>query len=244
MARLLGARGTDVVLVARGEERLRSLAEELSAGHPGLRTEVLTADLTTDAGMAAVEARLADASRPVDLLVNNAGFGAAGRFVEQDAQRWADMIACNVTAVVRLTRAAVPGMIERARGNVVNVSSVAGAQPVPGTAVYGSTKAFVTSFSEALHEELRGTGVAVTAVLPGFTRTEFQERAGHLDATRGLPGFLWQDAAAVAAEALDAAARGRAVVVCGRLNKVAVAAVGSLPRTVKRRAAALVTSRI
>lgn len=243
MARQLGARGTDVVLVARDRARLQALADELAAGHPGLSAEVLTADLTTADGMAAVEARLADRARPVDLLVNNAGFGASGDFLDLDGGRWTDMVTCNVTALMRLTRAALPGMVERGRGSVLNVSSLTALQPVPGSAVYAATKAFVTSFTESLHEELRGTGVTVTAAHPGFTRTEFQTRAGHESLTRGLPGFVWQDAGPVAAECLDAAARGRAMVVCGSLNKLAATLTGPVPRWLKRRASGQVTKR-
>jgi uncharacterized protein len=243
MARQLGSRGTDLVLVARDEGRLTALAHELTAARAGLVAEVLPADLTTTDGIAAVEARLADPHRPVDLLVNNAGFGASGDFCDVDADRWTDMVTCNVTALMRLTRAALPGMVERGRGAVLNVSSLTALQPVPGSAVYAATKAFVTSFTESLHEELRGTGVTATTALPGFTRTEFQLRAGHESLTRGLPGVVWQDAGPVAAEALDAAAKGRASVVCGPLNKVAASLAGPAPRWLKRRAAGQVTKR-
>jgi uncharacterized protein len=243
MARQLGTRGTDLVLVARDQSRLQALADELTAARAGLTVEVLPADLTTTEGIAALEARLADPARPIDLLVNNAGFGASGDFLDHDADRWTDMVACNITAVMRLTRAALPGMVERSRGAVLNVSSVTALQPVPGSTVYAATKAFVTSFTESLHEELRGTGVTATVAHPGFTRTEFQTRAGHESLTRGLPGFVWQDAGAVAAESLDAAARGRALVVCGPLNKVAATLTGPAPRWLKRRASGQVTKR-
>jgi uncharacterized protein len=243
MARQLGARGTDLVLVARDEARLRALADELTEARPGLQVEVLPADLTTLEGTASVEARLGDHDRPIDLLVNNAGFGASGDLCDLDADRWTDMVTCNVTALVRLTRAALPGMVDRGRGAVLNVSSLTALQPVPGSAVYAATKAFVTSFTESVHEELRGTGVTATTALPGFTRTEFQLRAGHESLTRGIPEVLWQDAGAVAAEALDATARGRALVVCGPLNKLAATLTGPAPRWLKRRASGQVTKR-
>ncbi|HEY3241638.1 MAG TPA: SDR family oxidoreductase, partial [Acidimicrobiia bacterium] len=173
LARRLAARGCHLVLVARTEPALEKLASELSAAH-GVDVEVLPADLITEEGVAAVEARLAqDGAPPVDLLVNNAGYGSAGPFAELDPARVAGEVRLNVLALVRLTRAAVPGMVARGRGSVLNVSSVASLQPLPNMATYAATKAFVTSFSESLHEELRGRGVTVTALLPGFTRTGF-----------------------------------------------------------------------
>ena len=129
-------------------------------------------------------------------------------------------------------------MVARRAGGVLNVSSIAGMQPTPRNATYGATKAFVTSFTQSVHEELRGTGVRATVVCPGFTRTEFQVRAG-IDSSR-VPGFLWQSAEAVAAGALDALERGRAVYVPGTLNRLTAGVVGFLPDSLTRRAAALV----
>jgi uncharacterized protein len=231
MARQLAERGVDLVVVARREAQLRALADALP-----VHVEVLAADLADEDGLAAVEARLAERARPVDLVVNNAGFGANGDFLEVDLDISRRMLAVNVTAVMRLTHAALQAMVERGHGSVVNVSSMASLQPSPGLSLYAATKAFVTTFSESLHGELDGTGVTVTAVLPGFTRTEFQERAGYGDdADHGLPAFVWQDAASVAAEALAAAERGRATVVTGRINKVAAAVTAPIPRSVRRR---------
>ena len=229
MARQLAERGVDLVVVARSGDRLRELAKDLTVD-----VEVLPVDLGLDAGVAQVEERLADDERLIDLLVNNAGFGANGDFLEVAPEVSLEMLAVNVTAVVRLTRAALPGMVRRRRGAVVNVSSMASLQPSPGLSLYAATKAFVTTFTESLHGELEGTGVTVTAVLPGFTRTGFQERAGYRDDDHGLPSFVWQDADTVAAESISAAEKGKALVVTGSLNKVVAAVTGPLPRRVKR----------
>lgn len=242
MARHLAAAGTDLVVVARDEARLDGLASELATAHD-VSVEVLPADLTTDAGVTSVAARLQATDAPVDLLVNNAGFGVNGDFLDVEPERLVGMIDLNVTALVRLTRAALPAMLAARRGTVMNISSLASLQPSPGFAVYGATKAFVTTFGESVHEELRGTPVTVTTVLPGFTRTEFQERAGYADPGHGIPDLLWQDAPTVAAEALAGAAKGRALVVCGPLNKATAIATGPLPRGLKRRAVAMVARR-
>jgi short-subunit dehydrogenase len=238
MARQLGAAGVPTVIVARRADRLEALAAEV----PGL--EVLVADLLTPAGIAAVAARLADAARPVDLLVNNAGFGRSGRFVEVDADASAEQVELNVTALVRLTRAALPALVARGRGAVLNVSSVAGFQPGPGAAVYAATKAFVTSFTESLHEELRGTGVTATALCPGYTRTEFQEVSGAVDDVAKLPSFAWLAADQVARDGLRDAAAGRVLSIPGTQYKAFVAAGSVVPRTLKRRIAGWVGERV
>jgi short-subunit dehydrogenase len=236
----LAARGDGVVLVARDRARLEALAKDLGASH-GVPAEVLVADLTDPEQLAVVEARLADRDRPIDVLVNNAGFGTNGRLHELDRDTEAREVNLNVVALVRLTHAALGPMVERGRGAVLNVSSLAGGQPTPGNATYGATKAFVSSFTQSVHEELRGTGVKVTVVCPGFTRTEFQERAG-IDSSK-VPGFLWQSAEEVAAGALDALDHNRAVYVPGTLNRVAAGFVSVLPDALTRRAAAFVVER-
>jgi short-subunit dehydrogenase len=173
----LAERGHDVVLVARDTARLEGVAKEIREG-AGAGAEILTADLTDPVGLATVEARVSDAARPVDLLVNNAGFGTYGTFSELPVERETQEIQLNVVALVRLTHAALGGLVERGRGGVINVASIGGLQPTPGYATYGATKAFVISFTEAIHEELKGTGVRAMALSPGFTRTEFQDNAG------------------------------------------------------------------
>jgi hypothetical protein len=242
VARQLAAEGTDLVVAARDGERLAELAAELTGRDPDVAVEVLRADLADAVQLAAVEARVADPERPVDLVVNNAGFGTYGPLVEADIDLEEQEIRVNVVAVVRLTHAALGPMVTRGRGTIMNIASVAGIQAVPGNATYGATKAFVASFGEAVAGELAGTGVTLTTVLPGFTRTQFQRRAGIED--RAIPGLAWQSAAECAAEALAAARAGEPWVVTGTLNKVAVAFAGPVPRRLKRWAAARVARRM
>jgi short-subunit dehydrogenase len=239
IASQLAGGGTDLVLVARTAAALEDVAA--LARRRGVEADVLPADLADPDDVVAVETRLA-AHPPVDLLVNNAGFGTYGQFHTLDIDEELREIAVNVVAPVRLTRAVLGGMVDRGRGWIMNISSMASLQPSPRNATYGATKAFVTSFSESLHEELRGTGVRVTAVLPGFTRTEFQASAG-LGDTGGLPGFVWQEAEDCAAAALAGTRAGRAVVVPGRLNKVTAAAAAGLPRGAKRRLVGVLSTR-
>lgn len=242
ITRQLAARGTHIVAVARDEQRLEALAREVAEAHEGVEVEVLPADLSDPAQLAIVETRVGDTVRPVELLVNNAGFGTYGRFRDLDRDREEQEIRLNVVAPVRLTHAALAPMLARNRGSIMNVSSVAGLQATPGNATYGATKAFLASFSEAIHEELVGTGVTLTVVLPGFTRTDFQERAG-IDG-RDIPRFAWQSAEECAAEALAGTRAGKAWVVPGRLNRVAAAGVGVAPRGLTRLVAGRVARRI
>jgi len=231
-ARALAARGHDLVLIARRRERLDSLAKELAEAH-AITARVEPVDLTSpEARAPLVEALTED---PPDLLVNNAGFGTAGRLAELPAQGELAQLRLNVEALVELTRAALPGMIARGRGAVVNVSSLAGEFPAPYNATYGATKAFVTSFTEALHEELRGTGVKVQVLLPGFTRTEFQEVAG-VDAAR-VPAAAWMDAEEVVRASLTSLGRGELRCVPGGMNKGLAAAMSLVPRALVRRIA-------
>jgi short-subunit dehydrogenase len=235
-ARLLAERGHDLVLVARDRARLEALAKDLEAAH-GNRSEVLAADLTTPEPLAAIEARAAS----VDVLVNNAGFGTFGNFHELDIDVEDREIRLNVLTVVRLTHAAARGMVQRGRGGILNVASLAGFQPTPNDATYAATKAFVLSFTQAIHEELKGTGVSVTVLAPGFTRTEFQERASF--DPKSVPGLLWQDAEPVARAGLDGLARNRAVVVSGAINRVAAGLSSVAPYALSRRVAHVVVKR-
>lgn len=187
-ATALADRGNDLVLVARDAERLTSLADQLSAKY-GIDCETLPADLADASTLRHIEDRLASASPPIDTLVNNAGFGLGTGFLASsldDEQRLLDVL---VRAVLRLTKAALPGMVERGSGTVLNVSSVAGFAPY-GT--YGAAKAWVTSFSESVAGEVDRHGVRVLAVCPGFIRTEFHERADI--SMKRLPGFMWLSA--------------------------------------------------
>jgi uncharacterized protein len=200
--RRLAADGHALVLVARDADRLRQLADELSAEY-GSPVEVMAADLADPVQLARVEARLSDPERPVDMLVNNAGSSLGRRFLRTTIEEQEKLLDVLVRAVQRLTYAALRGMVDRGRGAVVNVSSVASYVP---RSTYGAAKAWVTSFSEALAVEMRGTGVRVMAVLPGYTRTEFHQRAGI--GAHG-PGMLWLSADRVADEALRDLKRGR-----------------------------------
>jgi len=233
-ARRFAGLGRRVVLVARRERRLEELAAELRKAH-GAEVEVLAADLTDPAGLASVERRLADPARPVDLLVNNAGGGARPPlpFAEQDVEHELGKIALNVTAPVRLARAVLPGMIERGRGGVLNVSSVMGFWPQPRGVTYGAAKAFVTAFSESLHCEAAPHGVHVTAVCPGFTRRgPGGARGGPRRFT--LPDFAWLERDDVAREALAAVASGVPVYVPGPPYRAAILAFRLLPRAAAR----------
>ena len=200
-AQALAGRGYDLVLVARDEVRLEDTAGDLRATY-GVAVEVLPADLADRAQLARVEARLADPDHPVDLLVNNAGFGLKRRFLDNDADAETAMLDVLVTAVLRLTHAALGPMSERGHGGVINVSSVAAFLP-RGT--YSAAKSWVNSFSEWAAQEYRPRGVTVTCLCPGFTRTEFHER---MDVARGT-GPLWLDADALVARALSDFDKGR-----------------------------------
>ena len=239
-AQALAARAHDLVLVARDVTRLDALAAELTSAH-GTRCEVLGADLVSDAGRAAVEARLRDRDAPIDLLVNNAGIGAFGPFVDIDIDAQVGEIELNVVALVRLTHAALESMGDRGQGAILQISSVAGYQPAPSSATYAATKAFVNSFSHSVHEEARRVGVHVMLVCPGYTHTEFHERAGI--GPSGLPEFLWQSADEVVATALRDLDRGRSVSVPGAINRVVAAGSSVTPAIVSRRIAGLVVRR-
>ena len=238
IAKQLAAQKCDLILVARRADRLEALAAELRAAE-GITVEVLAADLTNVDDLAKVEVRLADQSRPVDLLVNNAGFGTLGNFAELPIDVEDREIRLNVIAVVHLTRAALPGMIARKRGWIMNVSSVAGFQAGPTMATYCSTKAFVTSFTESISEELKGTGVSATAVCPGVTSTEFQQVAGQGASIDKLPKAAIMTADEVAAAALKATEKGTVIAVTGLPNRMLVGLTSMLPRVVTRKVAGL-----
>jgi len=239
-ARALAARGHDLVLVARDGARLGGVAAELRGRH-GITADVLAADLVSNEGLRAVEARLGDDDVPVDILVNNAGMGTYGEFVDLDVCHEVREIELNVLALVRLTHAALGGMVPRGEGAVLNISSLAAYQPDPMSATYGATKAFVNSFSHAVHEEVRRRGVHVMVVCPGYTHTEFHERAG-LGPTQ-VPEFMWQSPEEVVEAALRDLDRRRALSIPGALNKTLGALSSSVPAGITRWVAGQVTRR-
>lgn len=230
----LGRAGVPTVVVARRRDRL----DVLAARYDGF--EVIAADLTTDAGQRAVVERISDPARPIDLVVNNAGFGTVGPFHELDPDRLAREIALNVGAVTRLSHAALTSMVPRGRGWLLNVSSVAGFQSAPRLAVYAATKAFVTTLTEGLHEEARGTGIHVTALCPGLTPTEFQQVSSPDGEFDGVPAVLLTSAEQVARVGLADVIDGKALSVPGVAYKTLVMAGGVAPRGLVRRVAGVV----
>jgi short-subunit dehydrogenase len=224
----LARRGHPVLAVARRNERLSALADEVNA--TGGKLEPLVADLSTTAGVEALLARAA--SLEIELLVNNAGTATYGPFNSTPAERELELVRLNVEAIVALTRRLLPEMEARGRGGIINVASQMAFQPMPYFAAYAASKAFVLSLSEALAEELRGTGVRVTAVAPGFVSTEFADVAGSRDPQRRFPHL---EPARVVESALRAHDRGRTVKVVGALYAFLTFAGRFAPRAVLRR---------
>jgi short-subunit dehydrogenase len=224
-ARRLAADGHNLVLVARDTERLREQATELHDRH-GIEAEVLTADLSSDAGIDAVAARLGDRKHAVDLLVNNAGFGNKGAYLDVPMADELTMLKVHCEAVLRLTSAAAGAMRERGRGGVVNVASVAAFVP-RGT--YGASKAWVVQFTQGAARDLAGSGVRLMALAPGFVRTEFHQRAGM--GTDNIPGWMWLDADKLVAAALIDLARGRTLSVPDPRYKALMGLVKVAPRS-------------
>ena len=224
----LARRGDDLVVVARTESRLDELKTDLEQRYP-VSVQVLPADLSERSGVQLVADRLADPDRPIDLLVNNAGFGLNKPFLSNPIGVEEEMLAVLVRAVLVLSHAAARSMRDRGHGAIVNVSSVAG---FLASGTYSAAKSWVTVFSESLASELRGTGVTVTALCPGFTRTEFHERAGIRG--HGIPEFMWLEADSVVRSCLDDVGKGKVISVPGPQYKVAAAALRLLPRPVVR----------
>jgi uncharacterized protein len=218
LARLFAADGFDLILTARRTERLRTLADELTLAC-NVSVHILPLDLSQPGAPAALWREIRAIAPEIDVLVNNAGFGDACDFSEEPPERVEGMIQLNIAALTALTRAALPGMVARGRGSILNVASLAGMTPGgPGMAVYFATKSYVLSFTRAIRRELRGTGVSVTALCPGATRTGF-EQAAHAEDTRLFKLAAPMDPAAVARAGYEGMRRGAAVVVPGWLNK-------------------------
>jgi short-subunit dehydrogenase len=210
IARGLARRGHGVTLAARREDRLRELADEISEEH-GVRAETVSVDVSDTEARSALKSDIEGRGLTVEVLVNNAGFGSGGKFTGLDPEEEASIIRTNVA--------------------ILNLASLISFQPVPFQATYGASKAAVLSHTEALHEELRGTGVTITAVCPGPVRTEFGEMGGFGGADDKIPDFVWLDADKVAEDAIDGMEKGERVVVPGALNQLAAFSGHYLPRS-------------
>ena len=223
-ARELARRGYDLLITARREERLVALKHALEAAH-GITVSYCRADLTTEDGIRTVEDALCGAAA-VDMLINNAGFGLGGLFSEIETHKLVDMLVMHNIVPVRLTKAVVPAMKKRGSGTIINVASTAGFIPVPGSATYPATKAFLVSFSRALEKELRHYGIRVQALCPGFTYTGFHDTPAFANFKRtDLPGIMWMRADRVVRGSLAAAEKGRVVYIPGIVNKLLVACI-------------------
>ena len=233
----LASDGYGLVLVARDQRRLDETAQRVTT--LGVEVEVLAADLGDAQQLRAVEERLRDGERPIELLVNNAGFSANQRFVGGDVESEQAQLDVMVTAVMRLSHAALPGMVDRGRGAAINVSSIASFLPF---STYSAAKAWVTTFTQSLATELEGTGVRALAACPGFVRTEFHERAG-IDVNRSNDTW-WREVDAVVTRAMDDLRRGKTISIEGRGYQAVAAATHLLPRDVVRRAERMRRSRL
>jgi short-subunit dehydrogenase len=231
-ARRLAGEVACLVLVARREDRLRSLAEEITAGAPGLSVYVESADLTDPTQLSQLFRKLQEREIVVDLLVNNAGLGDFGPFEEAPWQKLEQILRVNVLAATRIVYELVPGMVKKGRGWIINVGSIAGFQPIPFFAVYSASKAYLNSFSESLYWELLDRGIRVTVVCPGPVPTEFFDKAFRDpggSAGSLAPSFMWSSPQEVVACALRAVRLGQPRVVPGRLTSLAAAIYGSIP---------------
>lgn len=187
-----------------------------------VNAQVFPADLSDPIQVKRLETQVAEIG-DLEILINNAGFGVPGKFVEIQAERNAEMIQVHILATVRLCRAALPGMISRGRGSIINVSSIAAFMATPRNATYSATKAYLNVFSEALQDELKGTGIRVQALCPGLTHTEFHDHPGYEDYKRRIPEFFWMQAEDVVRESLDALKKGRVICIPGFKNRLIVA---------------------
>jgi short-subunit dehydrogenase len=233
-SRQLAREKYDLVLTARREDRLKSAADE-ARRLGSTRVEVIAADLCRSGAAQGLHEEIGRRGIEIDYLVNNAGFGTHGLFHQLPLDRELEQVELNVSSLVALTRLVLPAMIGRGRGTVLNVASTAAFQPVPYMATYAATKAFVLNFSEALAHELRATGVTVTALCPGPTRTGFQAVAGVNEAA--FPSFAFMDATTVVAQAIASARRGKPVRINGILNQLMAQSTRIAPRALVARIA-------
>lgn len=233
LARLLAAGGANLVLVARSHDKLAALARDLSAAHR-VQARALACDLSAPDATDRIVAELSAHGIAVDILVNNAGFATYGLFVETPADEEARLLQVNIVALTNLTKRLLPGMVERRHGRVLNVASTAGFQPGPLMAVYYASKAYVLSLSEALANETEGTGVSVTCLCPGPTKTGFQDRA-RMRESKLFTTLAVMSAADVARAGYDGMMAGRAIVIPGLSNKLAVQVLRVSPRAMATR---------
>jgi uncharacterized protein len=240
-ARRLAADGHNLVLVARDESRLSKQAAALAAAH-GITVEVLAADLTDEDGLAVVQRRLSDPASHIDLLVNSAGMSLNRSFLDSSVELEERLLSLNVRAIMRLTHAALPGMVDRRTGGIINISSTAAFAAVMPGSTYSATKAWVNNFSESMAFAVRRFGVRVMALCPGYVRTEFHQRAG-IDMSR-TPNWLWLDADRVVDDAMRSLARGRVVRVVDWRYRVIVRGMRLVPQRLVQRVSRDVRGRI
>lgn len=239
LAKLFAAEGCSLVLVARRHDQLVQLADELTGLH-GTKSRIIVKDLSQPSAPDEIVNELQAEGVAIDELVNNAGFGDLNPFNDQDIQRQADMLQVNVVALTRLTRLLLPAMIRKGQGGILNVGSVAGFMPGPGWSIYSATKAYVVSFSEALGDELRGTGVRVTCLAPGATETGF----AHVASADTLMVFRHAMRAAKVARLGHRGFRnGKRLVVTGFFNQFSVFMLRFLPRWLPRRVFAMIVKK-
>ena len=229
-ADVFAARGWDLVIAARRQDRLREVAERLEREH-GRRVHVITSDLAARSAPATLCGEIAARGLTLDALVNNAGYGVPGSYVNSTWEQHDAFLQVMVTAVADLTHRLLPGMIERRYGRIINVASLAGlVPPAAGHTLYAASKAFVIRFSEALAQEVQHHGVHVTALCPGFTMSEFHDVMGTREMMGSLPAFMWMDAPTVARQGYDAVMAGKAVYVNGAVNSSIATLVRILPQ--------------
>jgi len=241
-AKALAARGLDLILVARSEDKLRALAKQLAEVH-SRRVEVVTADLSLQGSAAKVHTAAGALGMPVDLLINNAGFGSAGAFHTLDGARERQEVMLNAAAVVDMTHAFLPAMLGEGRGGIINVASMAAFQPLPFFTTYAATKAFVLSFTQGIRGEVRRKGIKVLCVCPGPVDTPFFEATGNEKLRGTVPRATFMSADAVVRGSVKALAAGRSVFVPGVANRLVAAGTHFVPRDVLAAMTAMVMKR-
>ncbi len=243
LARVFADNGFDLVIVARREAELEALAERCRR-EQGVRVHVMAMDLLAPNASAKLVQQVNDQGITIDILVNNAGLLDMGGFAEIEVDRHERLLQLNIIVLTSLTRRLLPAMLERGHGRILNVASTSAFQPVPALALYAASKAFVLSLSESLSEELKGTGVTVTALCPGITKTDMYERAqDEHETVQSLPSIFLSEVGDVAREGYEACIAGRPVVVPGLPNRLMASSVGFYPRWLVRGVTGLIGRR-